>query len=157
MGKWADLSGLIMPRDVITDLLDKVEKGELSLKGLSDAFHDVHSQYYDAEWTWAYDKYQDFFGISLETITAAQVIEIVERWKSAVIGLDKELYEDARKEFNLASMTGFGADGSQEIKEKDFSQVRGDFESNSFVTAVLQHIKDKEALGNELIARLQGK
>ena len=54
-------------------------------------------------------------------------------------------------------MTGFGADGSQEIKEKDFSQVRGDFESNSFVTAVLEHIRVKEALGNELIARLQGK
>ncbi len=83
------------------------------------------------------------------------MIDIVERWKSAVIGLDKELYEDARKEFNLASMTGFGADGDREIKERDFSEVRGDFESNSFVTAVLEHIKVKEALGNELIERLK--
>ena len=72
-----------------------------------------------------------------------------------VIGLDKELYEDARKEFNLASMTGFGADGGREIKELDFSEVRGDFESNSFVTAVLDHIRNKEALGNELIERLK--
>ena len=49
-------------------------------------------------------------------------------------------------------------DGSytQEVKEKDFSEVRGDFESNSFVTAVLEHIRVKEALGDELIARLQG-
>ena len=156
-GKWADLSGLIMPRDVITELLDKVEKGELTLQGLSEAFHQVHDNYYDAEWTWAYDKYEEFFGYPLETITAAQVVDIVERWKKAVIGLDQELFEDARKEFNLASMTGFGADGSQEIKQKDFSQVRGDFESNSFVTAVLEHIRVKEALGNELIARLQGK
>ena len=156
-GKWADLSGLIIPRDVITDLLNKVEAGELSLQGLSDKFLEVHNRYYDAEWTWAYDKYEEFFGMPLETITAAQVVEIVKRWKEAVIGLDKELYEDARKEFNLASMTGFGADGSQEIKEKDFSQVRGDFESNSFVTAVLEHIRVKEALGDELIARLQGK
>ena len=156
-GKWADLSGLIMPRDVISELLDKVEAGELSLQGLSDNFHAMHEQYYDAEWTWAYDKYEEFFGMPLERITAAQVVEIVRRWKDAVIGLDKELYDDARKEFNLASMTGFGADGSQEIKEKDFSQVRGDFESNSFVTAVLEHIRVKEALGDELIARLQGK
>ena len=51
-------------------------------------------------------------------------------------------------------MTGFGADGTKEDKEMDFEQVRGDFESNAFVTAVQDHIKTKEALGNELISRL---
>ena len=51
--------------------------------------------------------------------------------------------------------TPVGADGDREIKERDFSEVRGDFESNSFVTAVLEHIKVKEALGNELIERLR--
>ena len=91
----------------------------------------------------------------LETVTAAQVREIVEKWKEAVIGLDEMLYEDARKEFNLASMTGFGADGSREEKELDFEQVRGDFESNSFVQAVLEHIRVKRALGDELLARLR--
>ncbi|MBR4734596.1 MAG: DUF4954 family protein [Bacteroidales bacterium] len=154
-GIWADLSGLIAPRDAVKDIVERVERGEMDLQGLFDAFHNLHAWYYDAEWTWAYDKYEEFFGYPLESITTAQVIDIVERWKTAVIGLDKELYEDARKEFNLASMTGFGADGDREIKERDFSQVRGDFESNSFVTAVLEHIKAKEALGNELIARLQ--
>lgn len=154
-GRWADLSGLIAPRDAVAALLDSVEQGSLSLKGLSDGFRKLHEQYYDAEWTWAYDKYEAFFGFPLQSITREQVIEIVERWKKAVIGLDKELYEDARKEFNLASQTGFGADGSREIKEKDFSEVRGDFESNSFVKAVLEHIRVKEALGNELIDRLR--
>ena len=154
-GIWADLSGLIAPRDAIKDIIERVERGEMTLQGLFDAFQNLHAWYYDAEWTWAYDKYEEFFGYPLESITAAQVIDIVERWKSAVIGLDKELYEDARKEFNLASMTGFGADGDREIKERDFSEVRGDFESNSFVTAVLEHIKVKEALGNELIERLR--
>ncbi|MBQ7709702.1 MAG: DUF4954 family protein [Bacteroidales bacterium] len=154
-GRWADLCGLIVPREPVSDLLDRTERGEIDIWQLSDAFHALHENYYDAEWTWAYDKFECFFGISLETITRAQVIEIVERWKEAVIGLDRELYDDARKEFNLASMTGFGADGSQEVKEKDFSEVRGDFESNSFVTAVLEHIRVKEALGNELIERLK--
>ena len=154
-GLWADLSGLIAPKDAVRDLLDNVEAGKVSLQELFDAFRDLHSKYYDAEWTWAYDKFGQFFGYPLESITAEQVTDIVERWKTAVIGLDHELYEDARKEFNLASMTGFGADGDKNIKEQDFSQVRGDFESNSFVTAVLDHIKAKEALGNELIARLK--
>ena len=43
----------------------------------------------------------------------------------------------------------------KEVKEQDFEQVRGVFESNSFVNAVLQHIENKTALGNELLARLK--
>jgi len=154
-GNWVDLSGLIAPKSKVNAVLDKVENGEFTLQELSDAFHDMHSHYYEYEWTWAYDKYADFFGYPLETITAEQVADIVRKWEDAVIGLDKELYEDARKEFNLASMTGFGADGSREEKEQDFSEVRGDFESNAFVTAVLQHIRVKQALGDELLERLR--
>ncbi|MBR6305900.1 MAG: DUF4954 family protein, partial [Bacteroidales bacterium] len=48
----------------------------------------------------------------------------------------------------------FGADGTKEDKEMDFSEVRGVFESNSFVTAVLDHIQKKDALGDDIIARL---
>ena len=154
-GYWVDLSGLIAPKFAVNAALDKMENGEYTLKELSDAFHQMHSHYYEYEWTWAYDKYADFFGYPLETITAEQVADIVRKWEDAVIGLDKELYEDAKKEFNLASMTGFGADGSREEKEQDFSEVRGDFESNAFVTAVLEHIRVKQALGDELLERLR--
>lgn len=68
--------------------------------------------------------------------------------------LDKLVYEDAKKEFSLTSMTGFGADGSRKEQEQDFEQVRGVFEANPFVTAVLDHIRVKTALGNELLERL---
>lgn len=46
-------------------------------------------------------------------MTAEDIIHIVEKWKEAVVGLDRMVYEDAKKEFSLASMTGFGADGSR--------------------------------------------
>ena len=155
-GKWTDLSGLIAPKGLVDALLDRVESGAVTdLETLDREFRQMHADYYRLEWTWAYDKYADFFGFPLETITAAQVREIVVKWKEAVIGLDEMLYEDARKEFSLASMTGFGADGSREEKELDFEQVRGAFESNSFVKAVLEHIRVKRALGDELLARLR--
>jgi hypothetical protein len=64
------------------------------------------------------------------------------------------VYADAKKEFSLSSMTGFGADGTRAEKEQDFEQVRGDFESNPFVTAVMKHIDDKTTLGDELINRI---
>ena len=155
-GKWTDLSGLIAPKGLVSALLDQVESGEVNdLKTVDAAFKQMHADYYRLEWDWAYDKYAEFFDYPLETITAEQVADIVEKWKAAVVGLDRMLYEDAKKEFNLASMTGFGADGSRVEKEQDFEQVRGVFESNSFVNAVLRHIDDKTALGNELLARLK--
>lgn len=39
-------------------------------------------------------------------MTAEDIIHIVEKWKEAVVGLDRMVYEDAKKEFSLASMTG---------------------------------------------------
>ena len=155
-GKWTDLAGLIAPKELVDTLLDRVEGGEVKdLDTVAATFRQMHVDYYRLEWTWAYDKYAEFFGFPLEAITADQVKEIVIKWKDAVIGLDEMLYEDARKEFNLASMTGFGADGSREEKELDFEQVRGAFESNSFVRAVLEHIRVKRALGDELLGRLR--
>jgi hypothetical protein len=52
-------------------------------------------------------------------------------------------------------MTGFGIDGSDEDKKLDFEQVRGEFESNSVVAAIREHINRKRALGDELIERMR--
>ena len=102
----------------------------------------------------AYGKMLEFYNLRSDEITAKDVIAIVKKWQEAVVGLDKMVYADAKKEFSLSAMTGFGADGSREEMEQDFEQVRGVFESNPFVTAVLQHIEAKTALGNELIERI---
>ena len=92
--------------------------------------------------------------LTLDIELAKDIVSIVKQWQDAVVGLDRMVYADAKKEFSLSAMTGFGADGSREEQEQDFEQVRGVFESNPFVTAVLQHIETKTALGNELIERL---
>ena len=94
-------------------------------------------------------------GIRINDITSKDVISVVERWKKSVVELDNLLYEDARKEFTLSSMTGFGIDGGAEVKKLDFEQVRGEFESNSVVAAIQEHIKQKAALADELINRLK--
>ena len=135
--------------------MDGIESGEINrLKEINARFAEMHNNYYTYEWTWAYNKIQEFYGLDPETITAKDIIYIVNSWKEAVIGLDRMVYNDARKEFSMSSMTGFGADGSRDEMKLDFEQVRGDFESNPFVTAVLKHIDDKTALGDELINRI---
>lgn len=155
-GEWVDISGLIAPKSEVDALTDAIEQGMVNkLKEINAKFERMHRNYYTYEWTWAYGKLEEFYGVKPENMTAADIIRIVEKWKEAVIGLDRMVYEDAKKEFSLASMTGFGADGSRLEKEMDFEQVRGDFESNPFVTAVLKHIEVKSALGDELIERMK--
>lgn len=155
-GEWVDISGLIAPKHEIDSLLDKIETGEIDkLREINAEFQRLHENYYTYEWTWAYDMLKEFYGIDPQQMTAAQVIKIVEQWKDAVVGLDQMVYDDAKKEFSLSAMTGFGADGTKVEKEQDFEQVRGDFDNNSFVQMVLEHIEKKSALGNELIERMK--
>ena len=154
-GEWVDISGLIAPKSEIERLMQDIEQGELTdVESIHQRFVEMHANYYTYEWTWAYHRLLEFYGLNADTLTAADVAAIVRRWQEAVVGLDKQVYEDAKKEFSLTSMTGFGADGSRKEQEEDFEQVRGVFEANPFVTAVLDHIRVKTALGNELLERL---
>lgn len=156
-GEWVDISGLIAPKTEIERLMNDIEAGVLhTVDQIHDRFAGMHANYYTYEWTWAYGKMLEFYGLKPDTITAKDIIAIVRQWQKSVVGLDRMVYEDAKKEFSLTSMTGFGADGSKEEQMLDFEQVRGVFESNPFVTAVLEHIEVKTALGNELVERLSG-
>ena len=83
------------------------------------------------------------------------MIRIVEKWKESVVALDRMLYDDAKKEFALSARIGFGVDGSEYDRNLDFEQVRGEFEKNAFVQEVLDHIKRKTELGDELIERMK--
>ena len=123
-GEWVDISGLIAPKSEVDRLITAIESGEVNrLKDINACFAEMHSKYYTYEWTWAYQKIEEFYGVKPEEMTAQDVIDIVLMWKDAVIGLDKMVYEDAKKEFSLSSMTGFGADGSRREKKQDFEQV----------------------------------
>lgn len=156
-GEWVDISGLIAPKSEVERLMSDIENGVLStVDQIHDRFADMHAHYYTYEWTWAYEKMLEFYQLDAERITAADICAIVRQWQESVVGLDRLVYEDAKKEFSLTSMTGFGADGSKAEQKLDFEQVRGVFESNPFVTAVLEHIKVKTELGNELLDRLSG-
>jgi hypothetical protein len=156
LGEWIDLAGLIAPGMEVDRLLDELEKGSVSSLGtLSLAFENLHKSYYDWEWTWAGATLADEHGKPLSKFDAKDIISIVEGWKKSVVDLDNLLFEDARKEFDLSSMTGFGIDGSDEEKQLDFEQVRGVFESNTVVSAIRDHIKVKSALGDELIERMK--
>ena len=151
---WVDLAGLIAPKSEVSRLLNDIEKGGLTLEDIQARLVQLHANYYSYEWTWALEKLEQVWGCSVEEVTKEQICMTVNQWLEAVVNLDHMVYDDARKEFDLNSQTGFGVDGDREQAEADFEEVRGSFESNSFVKAVLEHIERKTALGEKMLERL---
>ena len=155
-GDWLDLSGLIAPHTMITQLMNDIEAGKVTTNSeMNQRLHDIHQNYYDYEWAWAYQLMLHFYNLKESDLDKNEVlVDIIKCWKQAVVGLDKMLYQDAQKEFSLSTKTGFGFDGNTSTVEADFAEVRGQFESNPFVTAVQDHIAKKSALGEKWIERL---
>ena len=134
-GDWMDLAGLIAPQKAVSDLLDAVERGTLNdVAELNHCFADLHSQYYDFEWNWAYRVIEEYYGVSLDSVEPEKLVELICRWRSSVVDLDNLIYEDARKEFSLTGMS--------------------DFESDPFVKSVRAHIDVKTNLADQVLSRL---
>ncbi len=155
LGSWVDLAGLIAPRSEVSRLADDIEAGKLSLVAIQERLVTMHANYYSYEWSWALEHLEQVWGCSVEEVTLEQIRRTVIEWQEAVVGLDRMVYNDARKEFDLNSQTGFGVDGDRSQAQADFEEVRGSFESNSFVKAVLEHIETKTNLGDKVLAQLE--
>ena len=155
-GEWSDLAGLLAPKTEISKLIKSIEKKEFeSLAEIEHEFKKLHDNYYEYEWTWAAELLVEKLGKKIDNLEISDIINLITKWEKSVIGLDQMLYEDAKKEFRLDSMTGFGMDGNKTTQKLDFEKVRGNFESNDFVNEIVNHIKKKTLLGQKMIAQLK--
>jgi hypothetical protein len=153
-GEWVDLSGLIVPKTEVDYLISEIEQNSIMLSQIENRFKELHADYYDMEWTWAYGAMEKYYKIDLSVVTVEEIRSLANLWRDSVVTLDEMLYKDAMKEFSMTSMIGFGVDGSETEKLEDFESVRGEFDSNPFIAAVRQHIVVKSALAEELLFRL---
>jgi len=156
VGKWVDLAGLFAPEQVVQKMLGDIEAGTINtLEQVTQAFKSMYDNYPAYEWTWVVSVVEGQLGKGIDKITADDVIELTTRWKEAVIGLDNILHSDAGKEFADTAQIGFGIDGGEGVKHRDFAEVRGTFETNDFVAEIKKHITEKTQLGDELIGRME--
>jgi len=155
-GKWIDLAGMFAPEEAVSRMLDGIENGNIgTLDEVNRAFRTIDEQYPLYEWSWAVNILQRRLGKNIDLIEANDIIEMAADWKGAVVELDHKLYEDAKKEFAATAQIGYGIDGDESARQADFAQVRGTYETNSFVEDIQHHIEEKTKLGNELIGRMQ--
>jgi hypothetical protein len=155
-GKWADLAGLFAPEEAVAKILDDVEAGKLAtLDDVTGALASAHENYPAYEWAWAANVLQQRLGKTIDATGSKDIIEMITKWKSAVIELDNMLLADTQQEFSETVQAGYGIDGNFEQRAADFANVRGTFETNAVAGEIKQHIEEKSRLADELINRLQ--
>ena len=154
--RWLDLSGLICPSDAVDQLLDSIENKRVhSLEEVHAAIRSIHKNYYTYEWSWAVDVFRQFYKTPMDEFLPEDVIEVTRKWLNAVLEIDHLLYDDAKKEFSLIKQTGFGIDGDKLVRQLDFDEVRGEFETHAEVSSIRDHMAKKETLGHEIIAKME--
>jgi len=150
-GKWIDLAGMIAPEESIQQLMSEISSGKIkSLAEIASSLEDIHGSYEDDAWNWTTGILADRFGIDVDQITAEQLQQLVDRWESMTVKLDKMILNDAAKEFDESSRIGFGIDGDAEVVRRDFEAVRGRHEENKFIVGINEEMERTEKKAAEL-------
>ncbi|MCL2072874.1 MAG: DUF4954 family protein [Marinilabiliaceae bacterium] len=153
--EWIDMGGLLVPKEIVNKLIDRIENDEIKLEELNNHYHEWKKMYPIWAWNWIVKRLKSEVDIDIKTVSVERLIEFVNQWKEAVVSLDEMMYEDAKKEFTLQSQTGFGIDGEEEIRISDFENVRGEFKKHPAVKDIIVHIDKKTKLAEKVINKLK--
>jgi hypothetical protein len=92
--------------------------------------------------------------IDVDQPTTEQLQQIITQLQSARKEFLDAVLVDATKEFDRHSRIGFGSDGTGDQADQDFQAVRGDYDSNKFVTQMRQEVEDLTLRVDKLKERL---
>jgi hypothetical protein len=150
---WLDIAGLICPSDKIRSLSEKIKTLSInSLEMLYDFLNEVHSDYDDLSWAWCLNLISDRYHINSDMLPKQTLIDIISSWKKASIEVNQRILEDAGKEFSRKSRIGYGIDGESDIVDRDFENVIGRFEENSFVKSLKEESEEINKRADKLVS-----
>jgi Ni2+-binding GTPase involved in maturation of urease and hydrogenase len=129
--EWVDVCGLLCSRARLETVASGIESGKVqSLAALQSALVAVRDAYTADEWNWFLGAYKEVVGRDIADETTDGLQSFLDSWKNASLKLINMVLNDAQKEFEGATRTGFGIDGDADA---DFESVRGTFDGNKFV------------------------
>ncbi|MDQ7818758.1 MAG: DUF4954 family protein [Melioribacteraceae bacterium] len=153
--KWIDAAGMLISRNDYELIINKVATGKLtSLEELNDEIHLISKNYKESSWAWCANLIEKRFNLKIDNITKDQLSNIILDWKENRIKLNNMILKDAEKEFDQTSKIGFGIDGDEETRNKDFQNVRGRYEENKFVLELKKESDEITAIADRLIKAL---
>jgi hypothetical protein len=155
-GQWIDLAGMVAPDQAVQELIMKIKSKDINtLEELASGFEHIHNAYDIFVWDWTTRILSERYGLNVNNIDADQLLELISKWETESIKLDKMILNDSTKEFDDSSKIGFGIDGDQAVADKDFNAVRGISEENKFIAGIHKEMIQIEAQAAALRASLE--
>ncbi len=140
--EWIDLGGQLMPRARLDTLCQAIESGEISdIAAMQDELDRVLAAYADDEWVWVKWAYRQVFDVDVDAAGADEIQQAADSLRDVRGKFLKQILNDARREFDEMTQTGFGHHGTAEDADADFLAVRGDYDSNKFVKQMTDEIE----------------
>jgi hypothetical protein len=154
--KWVDVCGLFSPAGKIEALVESVRSGSIrSVAELNESMEEIFNNYDIYAWEWCADLIGRQMGSAPDTIPVASLIQIISDWKINAVKFNNMILKDAEKEFDSSARLGFGIDGDDSTKEKDFEAVRGAYTENKFVLGLQKESAIIEEKADKLIVLLE--
>ena len=103
LGKWNDLSGLLLPESEEMRLIDEIKSGEIeTIQEVTDRFKEINCNYREYQWAWTYQMILDYYHLS--EITDADIERIREDYVRARRAWIAEIRKDAEKEYAMGDV-----------------------------------------------------
>ncbi|MBN1413338.1 MAG: DUF4954 family protein [Spirochaetales bacterium] len=154
--EWVDMAGLLMTRKAMEDLVHTISSGEVTdLEKLGQKLKSLYDDYTENELAYCLKLIEQTYGISIESISRDNLIQIVSDWKANCVKLNNMILKDATKEYDQSAMIGFGIDGDEETKTRDFQAVRGTYENDKFVKSLQGDSRDIEKSATDIIEKIK--
>lgn len=151
--EWVDLCGMVSPKKSVDNFCDQLRAGAFSsLSEVREVLKIIFESTGESEWKWTIQLLREV--LDKDTIMADDLKSVVEQWMKNRIKLNNMILKDAEKEFDQNSRYGYGIDGDEEVKSKDFTAVRGEYETNSFVTGLREENETIKERGEKYSAMI---
>ncbi len=152
---WCDVGGQLMPRDRLGRLWDAVESGEIeTIEQLRHRLQQIHDLYEEDVWVWVRHQAADTGLSDLANATSGALQDVVGKYATQHAKFLRLVLIDAQREYDEASHTGFGVDGGEGDRERDFAAVRGELAENSFVKSLMTQIEELPDRCDRIVAAL---
>lgn len=141
--EWTDISGLLVPREKLVSLEEKVVSGSIaSFDGLLNELQSIYDGYKKYEWQYIYEAFSKEYQIELESITKEQALHSIDEWQKAANSLHSMILEDSKREFGNFAKIGYGIDQPEEETDNEFVSVRGTAETNNVVQKISKELNE---------------
>ena len=103
LGKWNDLSGLLLPESEELRIIEDIKSGTLeTIQDVSNRFREINDHFREYQWTWSYNMILDYYG--LEELDEEAMRQIHKDYITARRAWIAEIRKDAEKEFAMGDV-----------------------------------------------------